>query len=248
MELLAQEFDDALPMGQPFFAGHTKQHEVINVPAIESDTKLSLDEVIQIVQINQRIRLTQEIPDRNPHGISVLRKQHHHVNESLILNPPLNLLAKNCPINPVKKLPNIELQGIGAIRHRSKRLLRIIRGGMSSFSLAAGKRLFNESGIEDRVNHAINRVLHDQIVEGWRVNLSELGLVHLKSVIRLRTIRPVMERLVHGFHAVTAAPPELVSGPLISFVPTGIQQSFIEVFTAKRLLKQVADAPQVDAS
>ena len=208
---------------------------------------MSFDEVIQIVEINQRIGLTQEIPDRNPHGIAVLCKQHHHVNEAPILDFSLNLFAKNRPINPVKELPDIELQGIGAFRHRPKRLLRIIRGGMSAFSLTAGKRFFNESGIEDRVNHPINRVLHDQIIEGWCVDPSELGLVHLKGVVRLRTIRPVMKRLVHGLHTVTAAPPEFVGGPLVSFVPTGIQQGRIEVIPAKRLLKQVADSPQVDA-
>lgn len=87
----------------------TEQDEVIHIAAVMADFQDALDEVIQRVQVDQRIQLAQQVADRDADRLSVVGKQHHQIHKAAILDLALDQGMQNGPLNPIKEFANIQL-------------------------------------------------------------------------------------------------------------------------------------------
>ncbi len=193
MQFIAQEdFDAALAL-QRMFSGQAKQNKVVYVAAITFHLQLALDETIQWVQVNQRVQLAQQIANGNTDGFTVIGEDHQQVHESTVLDLALDLLPQNVAINAVEEFADIQFQRIGIGPRGSERPLRIIRRFMGAIADPAGERLLDQSAVEDRVNHPVNRVLDHQISKGWGKYLPLFWLVHHEGVVRLGLITTIMQ-------------------------------------------------------
>ena len=120
-------------------AGEAEQHEVVDIAAVVPHTQLALDEVVQRVQVHQRIELAQQIADRDPGGLPVVGKQHHYLDEAAILDLALDHLPQDGAVDAVEELAEVELQRIAAGWHGAQSPLRIVGSLMGALADPAGE-------------------------------------------------------------------------------------------------------------
>lgn len=84
---------DPLERIQALSAAHAKDDEIIDVAAVAPGFELTLGKLVQRIQINQRVGLTQQVADWNAHRLAILGKEHHHLDKALVLDLALYLGA-----------------------------------------------------------------------------------------------------------------------------------------------------------
>lgn len=67
--------------------------------------------MIEWVEIDQGVELTQQAADRHAKRFAVLGKIHHQSNEMAVFDLFLDEPAQNLPVDPVVKAPDVHLQG-----------------------------------------------------------------------------------------------------------------------------------------
>ena len=72
-----QEFDDLPPCRQRRLSVDVKQDEIVDISAVALDAQLALDEMIERIEVDQRIKLAQQIADGNADWLAVIGEQHH---------------------------------------------------------------------------------------------------------------------------------------------------------------------------
>lgn len=111
-EVFGDESLDLLLGAVALSAGQPEQNEVVDVPAIPTDAEFALHEVIEWVEVDQRVDLAEEVADRDADRLAVIREQHHEVDKPTVLDFSLDLLAQDAAIDPVKEFANIKFQRV----------------------------------------------------------------------------------------------------------------------------------------
>lgn len=187
-----EEGNDLRPVLRRFITADAEQNEVIHVPAVVPDAKLALDEVIQRVQVDQRVKLAQQVSDRYSNRLAVVRKLHHQIHEAAVLDLRFDQPAQNRPVDAVEEFANIELQRVAVARHGLHRSLRVVGGLVGATSDATGEGLVDKCSVEYRPGHGIDGVLRHQVTEGRREDSARLRLINHETEIGARGVGSVV--------------------------------------------------------
>lgn len=185
------EFDNPRLASNQRLARQAEENEVIDISGIAGDAKIALDELIQRIQVDQRIELRQQVSNRDSNWLAVIGKQHHRIDKATILDLAFDHPTQDVAVNAVEELSNVQLERIAVTRTGLQCGLRIVGGLVRAHAGATGKRLVDESAIKDRSSHGIDGVLYHQITEGWRVDAPRLWLIDHETVIRARLVTAI---------------------------------------------------------
>lgn len=222
MQLITQEILNASQVFIALLFGQIEQDEVIHVAAVFFDAQLTLDEGIHRVHVDQRIKLAEQVADGNAHGIAVIGKDHHQIDKAFVLDLFFNQAAQYIAVNAVEEFTNVQLDRVGFRPRCLEGTLRIVGGFVGAIAGAAGKRLFNQARIENRVDNPVDGMLHHQIRKRWCVNLARLWLEHHEGVIRVWPVCTITQLAVQDIKTGRKPPGELKAGAFAALVAGGI--------------------------
>jgi hypothetical protein len=104
-----QEGFDASRQGFGLIKAEAEQHHVVHIAAIFRYAQFALDVVIHRVEVDQGVKLTQQIADGDADGFAVVGKQHHQVNETAVFDFAFDEAAQDGPVDAVEELAHVEL-------------------------------------------------------------------------------------------------------------------------------------------
>lgn len=226
-------------------AGQVEQHQVIDVTAVPADLEGALDELVDRIEVDERVDLREQVPDRDADRPAVIGEQHHHVDEAPILDLAIDAGPKDLPVDPVEELAHVQLERVAARPRCLQGRLGIVRCGMGAEADPAREGLGDEGPIENRCDQGIDGVLHDKVPERGREDHPRLGLVHHEPVVRARCIDPGVDLRVQRVEVCRQATLEQEAGATARLVPgrgtiCGDQRRW-----AEGLLEKMADALHV---
>lgn len=111
-----QEPDDFHQGASARISRYSKQYEIVDVAAVALDLEFSLNEMIERIENDQRVKLAEQVSYWNADRLAMVGKQHHEIDEPAILDFLLDLDTQDGSVYPVKEFPDVELQCIAAVR------------------------------------------------------------------------------------------------------------------------------------
>lgn len=164
------------------------QEHVIDVSCIMPDLQLSFYEVIDRVEVDQRIELAQQVADRNPDRIVILREPHHARDQAAVLDLPFDQFPKDIAVDRIKELLHIDMQGVVIATVSAHCILDIVRASMCPLADPASERCVNECAVEQRVYPAVYGMLNHTITERRGKNHAAFRFENDKPVVWLRSV------------------------------------------------------------
>ena len=187
---------DFCQMANASCTGFAKNYKVVHVAAVQPHTQLALDKVVERAEVNQRIKLAQQVADRDAFGLAVFGKLQHHSHKAAVFDLACNLGGQHSAVDAVKELANIELQQVAIGRAGAQCRLRVICGGMGALAHPAGVALVNKPRVENGVHQPVNGVLHNQVTKGRSEYGALFWLVHLELGVGLWAVGVGVQLLV----------------------------------------------------
>ncbi len=204
-----------------------KEHEVVHIAAVVLRAQGALDEVVQRVEVDQRVKLAEQVADRDAHNGAVVGKLHHHAHKAGVFHFALYQGLQNAAVDAVEEFAHVKLQQVALGVAGAQCGLCVVGGGMGAFGYPAGKALVDKAGVEQRVDQAVNGVLHHQVAERGGVNDALLGFVHREFCVGLRAVIACVQFAVQCVKVGAKIAGKFKGGALVVFALAGIYPGLV---------------------
>lgn len=219
---------------------------VVHVATIGGGLQRALAVVIEAAQVEIGKSLAHQVADGDANRRRSLGKVIEQPQRLRTLDDAAHQRGQDVAVDAVEILAHVDVQQPRLARRFAHGVLQPVGAGMRAQADATGKVGGDVAALEQRADHGIDRVLHDQVAERRRLDQARLAaILDPKAVAGLRLVRAVVQLAQQAVDVAAQVAGEQERGAMVALSFPGAAVGRQQRFLCGKARKQLAMAPHV---